>query len=101
MYIGLDLTTFTTTMTLEKSGHYSEVSKPNSCYPLIFVGAVISVGRVFNLMPEVLQVLFPDPANSFTSCQLALLLKEEHWVLVKGYGLSRPRKRVVRINKSF
>ena len=33
-----------------------------------------------------------------SSCQLALLVKDEHRVLVKGYGLSQPRKRVVRIN---
>ena len=52
-------------------------------------------------MPGVLEVLFPDGAHSFTSCQLALLVKEEYWVLVKGYGLRWPRKRVVRINKSF
>ena len=46
--------------------------------PLIFVGAVIAVGRVSNLMYGVLQVLFPGPAHSFTSCLLALLVKDEH-----------------------
>ena len=40
-------------------------------------------------MPGVLQALFPDRAHSFTSCQLALLVKEEYWVLVKGYGLGK------------
>ena len=60
---------------IRKSGHYSEV---NRCYPLIFVGAVIAVGRVSNLMSGVLQVLFPGGAHSFTSCQLALLVKDEH-----------------------
>ena len=49
--------------------------KPNicRCYPLIFVGADIAVGRVSNLMSRVLPVLFPGGAHSFTSCQLALL----------------------------
>ena len=45
-------------------------------------------------MPGVLQVLFPDWAHSFTSCQLAIFVKEEYWVLVKGYELSLPRKRL-------
>ena len=43
--------------------------------PFIFVGAAIAAGRVSNLMSEVLQVLF---SGSFTSCQLALLVKDEH-----------------------
>ena len=46
--------------------------------PLIFVGAVIAVGRVPNLMSGVLQVLFPGRVHSFTSCLLALLVKDEH-----------------------
>ena len=46
--------------------------------PLIFVGAVIAVGRKSNLMSGVLQVLFPGRAHSFTSCPLALLVKDEH-----------------------
>ena len=74
---------------IRKSGHYSEVD---------VVDTVIAVGRVSNLMSGVLQDLFPGWAHSFTSCQLALLVKDEHRVLVKGYGLIRPRKRVVRIN---
>ena len=50
-------------MTLEnQKGHYSEVSKPNRCIPLKFVGAVIAVGRVSNLMSRDLQVLFPGRA---------------------------------------
>ena len=31
-------------------------------------------------MPGVLQVLFPGRAHSFTSCLLALLVKDEHRV---------------------
>ena len=46
--------------------------------PLIFVGAVIAVGRVSNLMSGVLQVLLPGRALSYTSCPLALLVKDEH-----------------------
>ena len=60
------------------SGHYSEVNKPNRCCPLIFVGEVIAVGRVSNLLSGVLQVLFQGQAHSITSCQLALLVKDEH-----------------------
>ena len=63
---------------------------------------VIAVGSVSNLMSGVLQVLLPGWAHFFTyGCQL--LVKDEHWVhvLVKGFGLSLPRKRVVRIDKSF
>ena len=63
---------------IRKSGHYSEVNKPNRCYSPIFVGAVIAVGRVSSLMSGVLQVLFPGGAHSFTSCQLSLLVKDEH-----------------------
>ena len=59
-------------MDIRKSGHYSEAIEPNRCYPLIFVGAAIAVGKVSNLMSGVLQVLFPGWAHSFTSCQLAL-----------------------------
>ena len=65
-------------MTLENQYIIQKSVRPNRCFPLIFVGAVISVGRVSNLMPGVLQVLFPDRAHSFTSCQLALLVKDEH-----------------------
>ena len=43
----LDLTTLDND--IRKSGHYAEVIKPNRCCPLIFVGAVIGVGRVSNL----------------------------------------------------
>ena len=63
---------------IRKSGYHSEVNDPNRRYPLIFVGAIIAVGRVSNLMPGVLQVLFPGQAHFFTSCQLALLVKDEH-----------------------
>ena len=52
-----------------------QVNKSNRCYPLIFVGTVIEVGSMSNLMSGVLQVLFPGPAHSFISCQL--LVKEE------------------------
>ena len=69
----LDLTTLDND--IRKSGHYSKVDKPNRCNPLIFVGTVIVVGRVSNLMSGLLQVLFPDRAHSFTSCQL--LVKDE------------------------
>ena len=62
---------------IRKSGHYSEVSKPNRCYPLIFVGAVFAVGRVSNLMFGVVQALFQGQAHSFTSYQLALLVEDE------------------------
>ena len=72
----LDLTTLDND--IRKSGHYSEVSKPNRCYPLIFIGAVIAVSRVSDLISGVLQVLFPGRTHSFTSCQLALLVKDEH-----------------------
>ena len=58
----------------------------NRCYPLIFVGAVIAVGSMFNLMYGVLQALFPGQAHSFISCQL--LVKAEHRVLVKGFGFN-------------
>ena len=51
---------------------------PNRCYPLIFVGAVIAVGRMSNLMSGILLVLFSGWAHSFISCQL----------LVKGFGFS-------------
>ena len=34
--------------------------------------------RVSNLMFGVLQVLFPGRAHSFTSCQLALLVKDKN-----------------------
>ena len=60
-------------MTLE---NHSKVNKSNRCYPLIFVGTVIAVDSMSNLMSGVLQVLFPGRAHSFTSCQL--LLKDEH-----------------------
>ena len=72
----LDLTTLDND--IRKSGHYSEDKKPKRCYPLIFVGTVIAVGRVSNLMSGVLLVLFLGRAHSFTSCQLALLVKDEH-----------------------
>ena len=49
-------------------------------------------------MSGVLQVLFPGGAHSFTSYQLALLVKDEQGVLVNVYWLSQLRKRVVRIN---
>ena len=49
--------------------------------PLIFVGTVIAVSRVSNLMSGFLQVLLSGWAHSFTSCQL--LVKDEHRVLVK------------------
>ena len=52
-----------------------------------------------NLMSGNLLVLFPGGAYFFTSFQL--LVKDEHWVPVKGFGLNPPRKRVVRINLSF
>ena len=81
---------------IKKSGHNSKVNKPNRCYPLIFVGTVIAVGSMPNLIPRVLQVLLPGRAHSFISCQL--LVKDEYRVLAKGFGLSQPRKRVVRIN---
>ena len=42
-------------MTFSKSGHYREVSKPNRCYSSKFVGAVIAVDTVSNLMSGVLQ----------------------------------------------
>ena len=70
----MDITLFRLTTLdndIRKSGHYSKVNKPNNCYPLIFVGAVIVVGRVSKLMSGVLHVLFPGGAHSFTSCQLA------------------------------
>ena len=76
----LDLTTFDND--IRKSGHYLKVNKPNRCYPLIFVGTVIAVGSVSNLMFKVLHVLFPDQAHfsvvshSFTSRQV--LVKDEH-----------------------
>ena len=35
---------------IKKSGHYSKVNQPNRCYPLIFVGTVIAVGRMSNLI---------------------------------------------------
>ena len=85
-------------MTLENQG-IIQVNKSNRCYPpypLIFVNTVIAVGSMTNLMSGVLQVLFPGRAHSFISCQL--LEKDEHQVLVKGFGLSQPRKRMVRIN---
>ena len=82
-------------MTL-KNQNIIQVNKPNRCYPLIFVGTVIAVGRVSNLMSGVLQVLFPGRAHCFISCQL--LVKDEHRVLVKVFVLSLPRKRVIRIN---
>ena len=49
-------------------------------------------------MSGVLQVLFTGWTHSFTSCQLALLVKDEHRVLVKEYGLSWPKKKEVKIN---
>ena len=55
---------------IRKSGHYSKVNKPNRCYPLIFVGAVIAVGSMSNLMSGVLLALFSGQAHSFISCQL-------------------------------
>ena len=44
-----------------------------------------------NLMSGVLPVLFSGRAHSFISCQL----------LVKGFGLSQPRKRVVGIKQEI
>ena len=61
-------------MTL-KNQDIIQVNKSNRCYPLIFVGAVIAVGSMSNLMSGVLQVLFPGPAHTFSSCQL--LVKDE------------------------
>ena len=81
-------------MTLENQD-IIQVNTSNRCYPLIFVGAVVAVGSMSNLMSGVLQVLFPGRAHSFISCQL--LVKDEHRVLVKGFRLSQPRKRMVRI----
>ena len=49
---------------IRKSVHYSKVNKPNRCYPLIFVGAVIAVGSMSNLMSGVLLVLFSGQAHS-------------------------------------
>ena len=63
---------------IRKSGHYSKVNKPNRCNPLLLVGAVIAVGSMSNLMSGVLLILFPGQAHSFTSCQLVLLVKDEH-----------------------
>ena len=80
---------------IKKNQDIIQVNKSNKCYPLIFVSAVIAVGSMSNLMSGVLQVLFPGPAHSFISCQL--LEKDEPVVLVEGFGLSQPRKRVVRI----
>ena len=62
-------------MTLENQD-IIQVNKPNRCYPLIFVGAVIAVGSMSNLMSGVLLVLFSGRAHSFISCQL--LVKDEH-----------------------
>ena len=79
----MDLTTLDND--IKKSEHYSKVDKPNRCYPLILVGAVIAVGNMSNLMSGVLQVLFPGRAHTFASCHL--LVKDEHRELVKGFGL--------------
>ena len=51
-----------------------------------------------NLMSGVLQVLYPGWAHSFTIV-VKLLVKDEHrvYILVKGYGFSLLRKRMVRI----
>ena len=49
-------------------------------------------------MSGVLQVLFTGRAHSFTNCHLVFLVKDEQLVLVKGYGLSQPKKKVGRIN---
>ena len=66
------------TMTL-KNQDIIQVNKSKRCYPLIFVGTVIAVGIMSNLISGVLQVLFPDLAHSFIikfiSCQL--LVKDE------------------------
>ena len=61
---------------IRKSGHYSKVNKPNRCYPLTFVGAVIAVGSMSNLMSGVLPILFSGGAHSFISC--LFLVKDEH-----------------------
>ena len=78
-------------MTLENQDIIQGQFIPNRCYPLLFVGAVIAVGSMSNLMSGVLPVLFSGQAHFFISCQL----------LVKGFGLSKPRKRVVRIYQLF
>ena len=72
---GVDITLFRFD-DIRKSGHYSKVNKANRCYPLIFVGAVIAVGSMSNLMFEVLPILFSGRAHSFISC--LLLVKDEH-----------------------
>ena len=46
-------------------------------YSLAQVSQVVNC-RVSNLMVGALQVLFPGRAHSFTSCQLALLVKDKH-----------------------
>ena len=65
-------------MTLENQDIIQKSINPIS---LIFVGAVIAVGSMSNLMCGVLQVLFPGRANSLTSCQL--LVKDEQRIWVK------------------
>ena len=57
-------------MTL-KNQDIIQVNESKRCYPLIFVGAVIAVGSMSNL----LQALFQGPTHSFISCQL--LVKDE------------------------
>ena len=54
-------------MTLEDQDIIQKVNKLNRCYQLMFVGAVIAVGSMSNLMSGVLPILFSGWAVSLTS----------------------------------
>ena len=67
---------------IRKSGHYSKVNKPNRCYLLIFVGAVIAAGSMSNLMSGVLPILFSGLAHSFISSLLLMNESTEYYWVV-------------------
>ena len=67
-------------MTLENQDIIQKSNNPVDDIHLYSLAQVLQVVhcRVSNLMVGVLQVLFPGQAHSFTSCQLALLVKDKY-----------------------
>ena len=67
-------------MTLENLDIIQKSNNPIDDIHLYSLAQVLQVVhcRVSNLIFGVLQVLFPGRVHSFTSCQLALLVKDKH-----------------------
>ena len=68
-------------MTLENQDIIQKSKSPIDAYPLIFVGAVIAVGSMSNLMSRGFAGSIPRSGTFFqyiASCQLHVLVKDEH-----------------------